>query len=73
MGYPLNHKSVQEIYRETAQKYDLKLHSLNLGALLSEGTMNYAEGTTKGNGQEKVSSRVLKHAELWTFLSSSLR
>ncbi|MFR1724164.1 sugar phosphate isomerase/epimerase family protein [Emergencia timonensis] len=53
MGYPLNHKSVQEIYRETAQQYDLKLHSLNLGALLSEGTMNYAEGTTKGEWARK--------------------
>ena len=52
-GLSLNHKSVQEIYRETAQKYDLKLHSLNLGALLSEGTMNYAEGTTKGEWARK--------------------
>lgn len=52
-GYPLNHKSVQEIYRETAQQYDLKLHSLNLGALLSEGTMNYDENTMEGKWARK--------------------
>lgn len=53
MGYPLNHKSVQEIYKETAAQCKLKLHSLNLGALLSEGTMNYAPETKEGGHARK--------------------
>ncbi len=53
MDYPLNHRRVQEIYRETAAHLDMKLHSLNLGALLGEGTLNYAAGTVEGNFARK--------------------
>lgn len=49
MGYPLNHPDVQRIYRETAAHLDFSLHSLNLGALLSEGDLNYAAGTKRGD------------------------
>lgn len=49
MGYPLNHRRVQELYREAAAECGLALHSLNLGALLAEGTMNYAAGTEQGD------------------------
>lgn len=48
MGYPLNNRRVQELYLETAQKYGQRLHSLNLGALLAEGTLNYAPETKQG-------------------------
>lgn len=53
MGYPLNHSKVQEIYRETASHLGLRLHSLNLGALLGEGTLNYAAGTAEGDFARK--------------------
>ena len=53
MAYPLNHKRVQEIYRETAGHLGLQLHSLNLGALLAEGTLAYASGTEQGNFEGK--------------------
>lgn len=48
MGYPLKHRRVQELYLETAQMCGIKLHSLNLGALLAEGTLNYAAETLQG-------------------------
>ena len=48
MGYPLNNRRVQELYLEAAQKYGQRLHSLNLGALLGEGTLNYAPETEQG-------------------------
>ena len=48
MGYPLNHRRVQELYAETAQEYGIELHSLNLGALLSEGSLNYAFSCEQG-------------------------
>lgn len=53
MGYPLNNKRVQEVYKETAVQCDFKLHSLNLGALLSEGFMNYARWTKEGDYARK--------------------
>lgn len=53
MAYPLNHKRVQEIYRETASHLGLQLHSLNLGALLAEGTLAYAAGTEQGDFARK--------------------
>lgn len=53
MAYPLNHRRVQEIYLETARHLDLKLHSLNLGALLAEGTIAYAAGTIQGDAARK--------------------
>ena len=49
MGYPLNNTRVQEIYKEAAQEWGIQLHSLNLGALLSEGTLNHAAGTREGD------------------------
>lgn len=48
MGYPLNNKRVQALYRETGEEIGLRLHSLNLGALLSEGTLNYGPETREG-------------------------
>jgi sugar phosphate isomerase/epimerase len=48
MGYPLKHPQVLEIYRETAKQCGVTLHSLNLGALLAEGTLNYAKDTEAG-------------------------
>lgn len=48
MGYPLTHPRVQELYIETAQRFGIELHSLNLGALLAEGTLNYAAETLQG-------------------------
>lgn len=47
-GYPLNNKRVQEIYLETAKAHNIEMHSLNLGALLSEGTLNYSCDTREG-------------------------
>lgn len=47
-GYPLNNPCVQEAYLEEAYRYGIKLHSLNLGALLAEGTLNYAPETERG-------------------------
>ncbi len=47
-SYPLNNPEVQKALAEAARQYHIQLHSLNLGALLSEGTMNYAPSTLKG-------------------------
>lgn len=48
MGYPLMNTRVQELYIETAKRFGIELHSLNLGALLAEGTLNYAAETLQG-------------------------
>ena len=48
MGYPLNDPRVQALYQETAAACGIELHSLNLGALLAEGTLNYAPETMQG-------------------------
>ena len=48
MGYPLNDRRVQELYLQIAQESGIRLHSLNLGALLAEGTLNYAPEATQG-------------------------
>ena len=48
MGFPLNDPQVCAAYRESAAVHHIRLHSLNLGALLAEGTMNYAAGTQEG-------------------------
>ncbi len=48
MGYPLNDRRVQELYLQIAQDSGIRLHSMNLGALLAEGTLNYASETTPG-------------------------
>jgi sugar phosphate isomerase/epimerase len=48
MGYPLNQKRVQEIYREAGERHHVLFHSLNLGALLGEGTLNFGENTKEG-------------------------
>lgn len=45
MGYPLNQPYVQEAYLESAASCGLTLHSLNLGALLAEGTLNAPRNT----------------------------
>lgn len=47
-GYPLNNRHVQAAYLEEACRCGIKLHSLNLGALLAEGTLNYAAETEQG-------------------------
>ncbi|MBD9195912.1 MAG: sugar phosphate isomerase/epimerase [Clostridiales bacterium] len=49
MGFPLNDPRVCAAYLESAAAHHVRLHSLNLGALLAEGTMNYAAGTREGN------------------------
>lgn len=48
MGFPLNDPRVCAAYRESAEACHVRLHSLNLGALLAEGTMNYAAETQEG-------------------------
>ncbi len=48
MGFPLNNERVQALYREEAERSRLILHSLNLGALLAEGTLNYSAETCQG-------------------------
>ena len=48
MGYPLNDPRVQALYQETAAACGIELHSLNLGSLLAEGTLNYAPETMQG-------------------------
>lgn len=48
MGYPLNHKRVQELYKEAAEAFGIELHSINLGSLLREGALNYARETKEG-------------------------
>lgn len=53
MGYPLNNRRVQELYREEAERSGLRLHSLNLGALLAEGTLNDREDTERGGWARK--------------------
>ena len=53
MGYPLNNRRVRELYREEAERCDLQLHSLNLGALLAEGTLNDREDTERGGWARK--------------------
>ena len=47
-AFPLNNQKVQESYNQAALKYGIKLHSLNLGALLSEGTLNYLPDSSCG-------------------------
>ena len=44
-GFPLNEKRLQELYREAADRSGIRLHSINSGSLLAEGSMNYAKGT----------------------------
>lgn len=53
MGYPLNNRRVRELYREEAERCGLQLHSLNLGALLAEGTLNDREDTERGGWARK--------------------
>lgn len=48
MGYPLNEPRIQQLYRDSAEVCGITLHSLNLGALLAEGTLNYAADTLQG-------------------------
>lgn len=48
MGYPLNNPRVIDAYKKAAENSGIKLHSLNLGALLSEGTFNFAPDTAEG-------------------------
>ncbi len=48
MGYPLNNPRVQSAYLEAASQQQIELHSLNLGALLAEGTLNYSKATKEG-------------------------
>ena len=47
-AFPLKNQKVQESYNQAALKYGIKLHSLNLGALLSEGTLNYLPDSSCG-------------------------
>lgn len=53
MGYPLNNKGIQQLYREAAQEYGIVLHSLNLGDLLKEGNLNFAGETERGGYARK--------------------
>ncbi len=48
MGYPLCVPRVQACIREAAAQYGVALHSLNLGALLAEGTLDHAADTEAG-------------------------
>ena len=48
-GYPLNHPAVQRQYREAADRWGVRLHSLNLGALLAEGLLNFPAGSSQGD------------------------
>lgn len=47
-GYPLSNERVARLYREKAMELGLKLHSLNMGAMLAEGTLNYGVSTSRG-------------------------
>ena len=47
-GFPLNNKTVQNSYLLSAQENNIKLHSINLGDLLSEDLINYSPNTLKG-------------------------
>lgn len=47
-SFPLNNISMQQSYKEAAEKYNIKLHSLNLGALLREGTLNRSPNSKEG-------------------------
>ena len=47
-SFPLNDISVQQNYKEAAEKYNIKLHSLNLGSLLKEGTLNCPQNSNEG-------------------------
>lgn len=53
MGYPLNNPMVQKAYTEAAQQCGLILHSLNLGALLSEGNLNFSADTEQGKNARR--------------------
>lgn len=59
-SYPLNHPEIQRIYIETAKQYNIQMHSLNLGAFLAEGTINYAANTLRGNyARESIRKGIL--------------
>lgn len=47
--YPLCQKYVQNAYLEASRKYNIALHSLNLGALLQSGDIFYAPETVRGS------------------------
>ena len=49
LNFPLNHPEIQQIYNETARHYEIRLHSLNLGALLAEGTIDFPVNTPQGD------------------------
>ena len=64
MGYPLCNRRVAEIYIATAEKTGIKLHSLNLGALLAEGTLNYDTNTARGAAARESLEKGIQACEL---------
>lgn len=48
LGFPLTHPRVQAAILEAAEESGVCLHSLNLGALLSEGTLNESPASSRG-------------------------
>lgn len=53
MGYPLRHPRVQESLLQASAQWGVKLHSLNLGALLASGNLNYSANTPRGESARK--------------------
>jgi len=56
-GYPLNHPRVQSAYREAAERCGMVLHSLNLGALLAEGNLNFPPESARGRAARESLER----------------
>lgn len=47
-SFPLNDMRTQQNYKEAAEKYGIQIHSLNLGSLLQEGTLNRSPDSNEG-------------------------
>lgn len=56
-GYPLNHPRVQAAYREAADRWGVTLHSLNLGALLARGSLNFPPESGEGQAARESLER----------------
>lgn len=48
VGFPLTHPEIIAAYKYTAAQHNIQLHSLNLGALLTENTIFYETNTIQG-------------------------
>lgn len=53
MAFPLNNPNVQKSYIQTAKDYNVILHSLNLGALLQEGSIMHPSDTLFGKSARR--------------------